>query len=1373
MANAGRITALIDGDISALTNKLNQARSQSAAAASGIESDFKSKVGSGLGDSMSGLAGSLTGGKWSKAGKEIGESLVSGITAPLGSMGGAAAQVATALGPTGIVASAAVAGTAIVVSAASRSAMEWEAGMSQISKTTGIKKGSEDFEELNSGLKELYSTMPTTRAEIQSVAAAAGSLGIEKASIAGFTEVALQMGSAFDMPAEEVAISMGKIKGQIKSLPEGVKDSTQFATQMGSAIDYVGNNFNATEKDVLDFATRTSGSLSALGGNAYEIAGWGGMLSSVFPSAERAAGSFDALLTQLTTNTDSQTAAAELLGVSTEDFMSAMTTDPSGTLLNIGSALEGLPTDKLMEVSKNLGGAYGMDVLTKMVGHTDEWGAAIKDTVAAGQQGTSIGESFAAGSNTSKAAFQELRNSVDAILGDIGGPINAAITPIVSGLASGFNKVRTIGENLWEPFTTALTPATEAVSLLAGGIGDVISLPLDTLVSASEGVNTAFKVGKAFVTAFGEEITDVITSSSTFQTISGYIEDVSSAFSSLSETASGIFDDVVSGLSDAIPEAAAGAAEAIGTLLDKAGLGSITEAAGDIGGFFGDVYDNAAEKLGWSVEDGTEEGMEKGAEKAQSTIESTVRTAAEKGTASGLDTAYWSWVEQLQSQGVQTGEALSAKAGETSESHNYNWKNNVWTKTATVAGVEVGIHHDVSAQGSKYTLKINGKDTGISRTTDNYTKTPTVDLVTSMLEEAGLSTDTGTALDLANKPLAAAQWRLSQETDISLDRYINFSDNLKEVMSGAGEAISSDLEENMIPDVSTIDSNLDAIRRLKLYDPDEAERQGADNAINYLESIKDTIESIDAAKAKLLIDPDDNNAQRELDSSIERLQLIADNNPLTVKVEADTTDLYSAVWDALMGGDTDLTKLGVSDPERYFTYAKKELQSSISQYAEAGLAVPMYDAEGKVTEIGTQLLALQTAFHKNYSELDTVNKQSSYLLDEAIAKGGSYWDDLYSHMGLLNDDLSSTASSVSTAATKTESASTNLFNSADYVSTKLDSSGNKFLAIGDSAKSGGVTGGAAVASGGQTAANYLISGASSAADKLRYSTLSSGGILDAGNIFGSVSKKSVSSGAVTYPLADAKTTTTKSSVSGLEGWGSYPKGWTEAMNNAGTATEKASTKTDSLSSSTNTLSSSANSASAAVSDLSSSLSSLSNIYYPLYSGSSGGTVSSGGSGTYTFTDCMFEGFTDECTNMAINSLKYTNPAGQTYEINPMTYIDNGGISKYYQPATSKSYTVPALPEIFRSARGSVFSRAAVTAIAETGTEMVLPPAITQTILDMVGNTKNPSGPNVSINSPIYMSGGSSEGDFDAILARRNKEIIQQVTELIAEASKGR
>ena len=136
--------------------------------------------------------------------------------------------------------------------------------------------------------------MPTTVSGIQSVATSAGSLGIAKTEIAGFTNVALQMGSAFDIPAEQAAVGVGKIKSQTKSFTDEVKNldgtisDSKFAQHFGSAVDFAGNELNATEAQVLDFSTRTAGAFSNLGGNVYELAGCGGELASVFSSSELA-----------------------------------------------------------------------------------------------------------------------------------------------------------------------------------------------------------------------------------------------------------------------------------------------------------------------------------------------------------------------------------------------------------------------------------------------------------------------------------------------------------------------------------------------------------------------------------------------------------------------------------------------------------------------------------------------------------------------------------------------------------------------------------------------------------------------------------------------------------------------------------------------------------------------------------------------------------------------------------------------------------------------------------------------------------------------------------------------------------------------------
>ena len=874
MTEAGRITAIIDGDISALTSKLAQAKSQAVSSVSGIESEMRGKVGAGI-------SGALSGGDYSKAGKQIGGSLIDGITSSFGPLGGAAGEIATALGPTGIVATAAVAGAAIIASSASSAAMEWEAGMSQISKTTGIAKGSEGFEDLSGQLKDLTATMPTTVGEIQGVASAAGSLGIAQQYIAGFTQVALQMGSAFDIPAEQASVSVGKILGQTKAIPDALKnslgqvDASAFAQHFGSAVDFVGNSLNATEADVLDFATRVQGSLSGLGANVYETAGWGGVLSSVFPSAERAAGSFDSLLTQLTTNTDSQTAASNLLGVSVEDFMQSMTTDPSSTLLNIGKALEGLPSDKLMEVSKQLGGAYGMDVLTKMVGHTDEWKDSIDRTVEAGQKGESIGQSFAAGADTADAQIQVLKNSVGMMLTDIGGPLNSAIAPLIGALAGSFNSVRKIGENLWGPFTAAISPATTAVSLLASGVGGLMGMQLDGLVAASEAINTGFEIGSTFVGAFVEELEKVVTGSSAFQALSSAAQGFYTTLSGIGTGISDIVGKITSGLGEAIPTALSGAGQAVGSLLDQAGLGGISDTAGEVNSFLGAVYDNAAEKLGWGVEDGTKKGMEAGSEAAKGKVGDAVEEAVTVGVNDGFDKAK----DALKKAGISdelAGYMAAFGMSDADALAAINRQSNQVKDTV--------IDTNVALQGQEYIIR------NIATTQGSYYK---------LLSSSGAYIGgTGLMNVGALNSFNPTNWALSllPKQSAILDSYLTFSKNIEGEIHDAGKYISQTYLDGMNFDTATIADSIYNLKMLEFYDPEEAKAQGVDAATDYMTSLIQAVSEYDAAKAEYIAEPNDAEMKAKFEASLAKLDGIAKANPLKLKVDMDSVEVDFEVW---------------------------------------------------------------------------------------------------------------------------------------------------------------------------------------------------------------------------------------------------------------------------------------------------------------------------------------------------------------------------------------------------------------------------------------------------------------------------------------------
>lgn len=924
----------------------------------GTKSDLVGLEAAGQGVGQRILAGMAQGfkGNWKDVGKNVAGEVTNAITAPLGSMGGVASAAAAALGPVGIAGLAVAAGVTAVGVASVKAAGEWDAGMARVSKTTGIEKGTQAYSDLNNQLKDIYATMPVAKQEILNVATAAGSLGIEKQSIAGFTQTAIMMGSAFDLPAEEAAVAMGKIKSQMKTLPAEAQDSASFAQHMGSAIDMMGNEYNATEKDILDFSTRVSGSMSTLGAGAYETAAWGGMLSSVFPSAERAAGSFDALLTQLTTNEESQATAAQLLGVSTEEFMAAMSTDPSDTLLRIGRALEGLPADQVLATTKALGGAYGMDSLVKMVGHTEEYAKAIDKANKAGKEGTSIGTSYKNGINNMQDQTRILVNELSALAIDIGTPIASALTPAISGIAAGLNQIRTAGEAAWGPITTGVQRAGSAIQSVQG-----------------------------FLSAFASDLKNIITQSSAFQALASALEPVRAGFEAAV--------DVVGKFGEALTIAIPKAAEALG----KVGQLGINKGADFLEGLgfknLADYIRQDEAEVAEAVEDATKKGMEEGVKGAKPTIASEVSQA--------LDEAFWSAAVSRQRAGVtqlqaysweqkilETGGPVQTGTGKSS------WKSSGFTITAQEANTTLKMQYTPSSTGGKYALRAtypDGKTRDLASYSVSWGNTPSMDqVVENLLNQAQMDVSPATFNTLANKLQLQATVQEISLGGILWDTGAGYTAAIKDVGQAINEAINSNwFDSETIGNLAArLQQAKEQIESIEFKTPD------MENSLIGIQAALDALAKYQDLKLKLQAEPDNERLQMEVRQAWSNAQATLQGlGPVTLEITAELAFDAQVLAAELAGNTKKLADLGISDLARYRKYAQGALRDDLKSYLEKGLA----PTPG--TQIWQDLYDEYTVAVDNWGKLDAYNKEVFWQMGEALHGGGAEWKDVYSLLG--------------------------------------------------------------------------------------------------------------------------------------------------------------------------------------------------------------------------------------------------------------------------------------------------------------------------------------------------------------------------------------
>lgn len=489
MTEAGRITAIIDGDISALGSKLAQARSQATSAASGIENDFKKGFGSGL------------------------QSSVSGITASMGPLGSAISGVSGGLGLAATAGLAGVAALGALGAASVQTAANWESLMAGISKTTGVEGAG--LQQLSADLQQIRMETGATAEGIAGAVTAAGSIGIPTAELAGFSKVALQMGSAFSMSAETASTSMGKIGNVIKPAE---MSWTEFATKAGSSINVLADSMATSEEQILTGMTHLGAVMGMLKPPEDTIPAWTALVATVQSlglSGDQAGEAIQDALTYAAKNASSKDLGidvAGLLGISGEQLQLDLRSNAPEVLQNVARAIAALPLDKQAAAMAMFGStgskaiALLMGDLNKTTGEFDKLGTAIDGSNKAWEEGSSLSGAYAKSQENFNAATGRLSASLDVAGQKLGTVFLPALTSVVNFLTDGVGVAIEFGEGLADAFA----PIT--------AIGGELLDPENWMGTPSDFVEN---LDDAFLSALGLDIGEKVEDSTTTGTEKG------------------------------------------------------------------------------------------------------------------------------------------------------------------------------------------------------------------------------------------------------------------------------------------------------------------------------------------------------------------------------------------------------------------------------------------------------------------------------------------------------------------------------------------------------------------------------------------------------------------------------------------------------------------------------------------------------------------------------------------------------------------------------------------------------------------------------------------------------------------------------------
>lgn len=338
---------------------------------------------------------------------------------------------------------------------ATREAMKFETAMAGVKK---VAEGTdEQYAKLSDELKKMSAELGISAAEMADLAAAGGQLGIPIEKLSEFTAIASKMSVAFGMTAEEAGNAAATI-ANVFQLPIGEVE------KLGDAINVLGNNTAAREKDIVAAMARIGGTAKQFGLVADEAAALADAFIALGKPPEVAATAINAMLQKLQTaqsqGKDFQ-AALEGIGTSADEMAANIAANPQQALTDFLHKLEGLDKQSRALTLSQLFGTEYSDDIALLVGSLGEYEKALGLVADKGQVVGAMQKEVANAMSTSEAQIAKAKQEIINVAIEVG----EKLLPLVSLLASTAGSVASAIGAITEEFPAL----TQLAALFAAG----------------------------------------------------------------------------------------------------------------------------------------------------------------------------------------------------------------------------------------------------------------------------------------------------------------------------------------------------------------------------------------------------------------------------------------------------------------------------------------------------------------------------------------------------------------------------------------------------------------------------------------------------------------------------------------------------------------------------------------------------------------------------------------------------------------------------------------------------------------------------------------------------------------------------------------
>lgn len=268
--------------------------------------------------------------------------------------------------------------------------------------------------------------MPDTVAKTYAMSAKFGIKGAE--NLQRMTRMGVMMGTAFELPSEQVATDMSKI-GNALGYDLNTKEGIDKLEALADMINYVDDQTVATGDELIDYMKRTAGVVRGLVPTMTEgfNVGLGAGFLAAGEKAEIASRAINVMLTKFAaapTETKDFQAALEIIGLTAEKLQAGMIRDADAAILDLFERVRKLDDATRNNVLAELIGKDHIDTITKLTGNYDKFIDAIKLANSEAAKG-SMRKEFEILSKTSKRQIE----GTQAALARAGGALGEGLLP--------------------------------------------------------------------------------------------------------------------------------------------------------------------------------------------------------------------------------------------------------------------------------------------------------------------------------------------------------------------------------------------------------------------------------------------------------------------------------------------------------------------------------------------------------------------------------------------------------------------------------------------------------------------------------------------------------------------------------------------------------------------------------------------------------------------------------------------------------------------------------------------------------------------------------------------------------------------------------